>query len=564
MVVLASKRDKFKISKRRNVDKINMHFDISSLNAFLGLAYKKSAQINRKSLSNLRMLIDRVDLTQYRTREDFLQRFEALNLLLEARLGDNIENDGLLKEYCVQGGVDADIVDKLPMYARISYNDILGLNKKIEERLRFAFIYPYVDDVKDLVTRLESGDYRSPKDLADEFLNIAKDYINETRRVSVMDTSNLISLLDPDFKDKIFTIVENARNPAKTLTTGIQALNAMLAGGFLGSRLYTFLGLPAGFKSGVLLKTAIDIKNYNKNAPTDVPGARKTVLFVTLENTVAETIERAFNMTASEEALKNFTPQQVYDMVMKHGVFKIQGDDDINVVFAYFPGNSIDTDHLYSMISDIEDDGGEVIALILDYIKRIRPALPARDEKEALKNVTDELKVIATHYNIPVITAHQLNRDAASTIDAAIQSNKTDLGRLVGRGNIGSAWEVQENSDVVIALNVEQKLDTGAYYLTFKRTKIRYAESNMEYFNHPFAVGGKIRLLDDVHLEHPISEISLSSDFEGIDLNTKKGKRNAVEREIIEEIKAAAGAEIFDFDKAAKKKKKKDKDKDVA
>lgn len=561
MVVLANKQDRFKISKRRSVEKLNMHFDISTLNALLGLSYKKSAQINRKSLSNLKMLIDRVDMTQYRNREDFLQRFEALNLILNARISDNIENDGLLKEYCVQGGVDNEIVDKLPMYSRLSYNDIIGLNKKVEERLKFAFIYPYVEDIKDIITRLESGDYRSQKDLAEEFLGIAQDYISESRKVSTMDNTNIISLLDVDLKEKIYSIVEDARNPANTLISGIQALNQMLAGGFRGSRLYTFLGLPAGFKSGVLLKCAIDIKKYNKDIPTKVPNARKTVLFVTLENTVAETIERAFNMTITDRALKEFTPSQVYDMVMKDGVFKIQGDDDVDVVFAYFPGNSIDTDHLYSMISDIEDNGGEIIALILDYIKRIRPALHARDEKEALKNVTDELKVIATHYNIPVITAHQLNRDAAATIDAAIQGNKNDVGRLVGRQHVGSAWEVQENSDVVIAVNVEQKMSTGAYYLTFKRTKLRYGDSPVEYFNHPFAIGGKIKLLDDVHLDSPISELSLSTDFEGIDLNSKKGKKNATDRAIIDEIKAAAGAEIFNFDKKVKKKKK---DKDAA
>lgn len=422
------------------MDKLNMHFDITTLNSLLGLAYKKTPQVNRKSLSNLRMLMDRLDTTHYRNREDFIQRFEALKLILDARINDNIDNDGLLKEYCIQGGIDSEIVNKLPMYSRLNYNDVLGLNKKVEERLKFAFIFPYVEEVKDIVTKLESGDYRSQKELADEFLAIAKDYISESRRISTMDNTNILSLLDVDLKEKIHAIVEDARNPANTLTTGIQALNQMLAGGFLGSRLYTFLGLPAGFKSGVLLKCAIDIKKYNKDAPTKVPGARKTILFVTMENTVAETVQRAFNMTVSDEAMKDFTPTQVYDMVMKEGVFKVQGDNDINVVFAYFPGNSIDTDHLYSMISDIEDDGGEIVALILDYIKRIRPSLPARDEKEGLKNVTDELKVIATHYNIPVITAHQLNRDAAATIDAAIQGNKSDIGRLVGRAHVGSAW----------------------------------------------------------------------------------------------------------------------------
>ena len=88
----------------------------------------------------------------------------------------------------------------------------------------------------------------------------------------------------------------------------------------------------------------------------------------------------------------------------------------------------------------LADDNKDVRMLILDYIKRIRPAEPAKDEKAELKNVTNELKTIAIDVDIPVITAHQLNREAAATIDAAMTSDKEDLARFVGRANIGSSY----------------------------------------------------------------------------------------------------------------------------
>lgn len=77
----------------------------------------------------------------------------------------------------------------------------------------------------------------------------------------------------------------------------------------------------------------------------------------------------------------------------------------------------------------------------------------------------------------------------------------------------------------------------------------------MDYFNHPFAKGGRIRLMDDFYLENSLSEISLSTDFDGIELSGKKGKKNAVMREVHKEIMMAAGSEIFDFNKSVKKKK---------
>ncbi|WP_253264347.1 DnaB helicase C-terminal domain-containing protein, partial [Brevibacillus sp. MCWH] len=193
----------------------------------------------------------------------------------------------------------------------------------------------------------------------------------------------------------------------------------------------------------------------------------------------------------------------------------------------YYPNRSIDTSDLYTIIEEIEDDGKEVVALILDYIKRIRPTERGKDEKEELKNITNELKNLATELDIPVITAHQLNRTAASVVDAAMEANKEDLGRFIGRSNVGSAWEVIENSDWVCVINVERKRSTGQYYLTFKRVKIRYRDPNdLGYFNHPFEIGNRIRLLDDIHLETSLSEESLSSDFDAVDLSSsgKKGK----------------------------------------
>ena len=93
-----------------------------------------------------------------------------------------------------------------------------------------------------------------------------------------------------------------------------------------------------------------------------------------------------------------------------------------------------------------------------------------------------------------------------------------------------------ENSDVVIILNVEKKRQTGQYYLTFKRVKIRYKDlSELSYFNHPFDVNNKMRLLDDIYLDQPLSEDSLVSDFDAVDLSNKKGKRTAVERDNLDD-----------------------------
>ena len=76
--------------------------------------------------------------------------------------------------------------------------------------------------------------------------------------------------------------------------------------------------------------------------------------------------------------------------------------------------------------------------------------------------------------------------------------------------------------------------------MTFKLLKRRYRSADndeklreLEYFNHPYAKGSSIRLVDDIEMGESISLTSLSSEFVALENNTKRGKKNATEREQI-------------------------------
>ena len=112
----------------------------------------------------------------------------------------------------------------------------------------------------------------------------------------------------------------------------------------------------------------------------------------------------------------------------------------------------IDTDEAGSIDLMGGEDG--IIEAVIDDLKRIKPAEKSLNEKEELKNITNELKTIAIEYDIPVITAQQLNRTSASVIDAAIEAKKEDITRLIGRDGVGSAWEVRLNQMVFPYSNV--------------------------------------------------------------------------------------------------------------
>lgn len=71
----------------------------------------------------------------------------------------------------------------------------------------------------------------------------------------------------------------------------------------------------------------------------------------------------------------------------------------------------------------------------------------------------------------------------------------------------------------------------------------------MDYFNHPFEEGNRVKLLDDVHLETSLSEQSIGTDFEGIpDIHAAKGRRMAVGSS-----PTSDDDDIFDFGSAVNK-----------
>lgn len=548
---------RFKISSRvYEPEKIALKFDLTMLNMLVGYLFKDSKQITRKALTNMKKLFDILDERVYEGNDKLNARFNFIQRALKAKLELGMENENVMINFCRSDSKDPEneeIINSLPAYKRINYDEIRYINKAITDRLQYSYLYNYKDQIYDAIERLDSGDYDSFQEINKELFTICRDLLNETRKTNVMEDVDTFSLDEETYEDNLTDIVNKLRDPARILKTGIRLLNQILAPGYMSKRLYIYMGLPAGFKSGILLKTAQDIKKYNKGVPTKKAGKRKTVLIATMENTVDETVERLFNMTVTTEDIRNFTPKQVIKMLREDGQMMLTDDDDIDIMIKYYPNRSIDTNDLYTIIEEIEDDNREVIALILDYIKRIRPAEKSKDEKEELKNITNELKTLAIELDIPVITAHQLNRGAASVVDAALESNKEDVGRFVGRSNVGTAWEVMENADWACIINVEKKRGTNQHYLTMKRIKIRYRDPNdLSYFNHPFELGNKIRLLDDVHLETSLSEVSLASDFDAVDLSSKRGKKNATEREVID---GDDDDDLFDFASSLKGKK---------
>ena len=534
-----------KLSELR-ASKLPIRIDITTLDMTIQFLYKEGALRTRKALTNIDKLFKSLDLTIYTEKDvELTNRIWIIERTLDGLLREGLVQEEFVKNYCkLDSECDdykASILDQLTSAKRqINYDESKYLLKQIDERLAFGYTVTLKHIVQELFSLLDESDPRSYRQLQDDLYQIANSIINIKRRTNSLGADQTFSLQEDVFETVLFDSMKKLNNRNRIFITGIRHLNTFLAPGYMSGRLYTYLAFPGGGKSQILLKTALDIKKYNAGIECKNPDHRPAVLMITMENSIEETVERIFNMVSSDDDIRNYSPKQVKKMLKRDGL-TITDKDNIDIIIKYYPNRSIDTNDLYGIIQDLDDEGVEVVALILDYLKRIKPAEKGQNEKEELKNITNELKGLGIYWDIPVISAQQLNRTASAIVDAAIQAKKSDVTKLVGRDGVAGAWEIIENSDVVIIINREKKLGSDEVYMTFKLLKRRYRSSDnddklreLEYFNHPYAKGSTIRLVDDVELEESISLTSLSSEFVALE-NTKRGKKNAMEREQIRE-----------------------------
>lgn len=502
--------------------KLKINFDIPTLNAFI--KYMQCDIVPSSAISNLFKLMNGLDIASYNYNYDIQIRLRSILAYTRAVIEKNIKDPDVIMANI--SSEDSEAGKFLTTELKIERNtlstaDCKSITDAVSEKLQCVFIFKVKDSIIDLLEKVNDTSLVSYYQVIEDL----KQKISELnmKLQSTQTTTGLIrtfNFTNDDYARLLNVIVDKAKKPSSILQTGIRQLNAILSPGFQSTRLYTFLGGTGKFKSGTLLNMADNIRKYNPQIIPYENGLRKTICFVTLENTIEETIVRLFDMYSDEnENIYNMSYDDVKRILEERGQFKFSTNEGIDIDFFYFQNLEIATSELYNIVNRLRDEGKQTICLILDYLLRIQSVAPNNgEERIRVSYAAKELKSLAQHFEIPVITAMQLNREGNSIIDAAMRDDKQDVARFVGSSSVGIAWNVIEESDWVCMINPEMQKSTGEQFLTFKRLKIRYKKDPfaVDYFNHPFTNKKNIRLAPDIQLEKTLSIMSLASDLETV------------------------------------------------
>lgn len=524
-------------SRDTQENKVRFNFDVPILNALI--KYTQCEYIARSELYSLKKLMDYTNSETYINEQAIYTRIITLKSILTSMIDKNLTNRDLIES---QMRIDyepglAVITDCGFDKNQLSVSECEYIAKFVNERLQYIEIYQKKDSLVSLLRKIdESADYNvSYFDTIQTLKNTMSELLSALQNSE--QSQGLLqefAFSETDACRILTNVVGKMKQPTAILQTGIRQLNAILAPGFQSGRLYTILGGSGKFKSGTLLNLADQIRRFNPQIIPYENGMRKCILFVTLENSIEETLERLYDMYSGMDAdIRDTSPEEVIRTLRDEGSFAMQSNIGINGIDIYFKyaGNlEISTSDIYAYVADLNNKGFQPIAIIVDYIKRIDSAHNSNgDERVRMSFVAKELKTIAQFYQIPVITAMQLNREGNSIIDAAMRDSKQDVARFVGASSIGNAWDIVEDSDWVALINLELQKSTQRLFLTFKRLKIRGKKlpNTVDYFNHPFVNAKNIRLDSDVDKPEPISIISLANDLESI--NEEAQEKQAME-----------------------------------
>ena len=392
------------------MSKLDIRMDITTLDMMIAFLYKDSVLRTRKTMNNIRKLMNSLDYSIYRDDDNepyIMSRIWIIQKTLDARLTQGFSNDDMVIKYCLDHPECDDykeeiLKDTIENGIKISHEESKYLIKQIDDRLNFGYTITLKEVIMELMNMLDESDIRSYKAISEDLYQIASSVINIRRSTNSLGADQTFSLQDDIFQTVVSDALDRLKDRNRIFITGIRRWNTILSPGYMSKRLYTYLAFPGGGKSQILLKTALDIRKYNTRIQTKNPDNRPAVLFITMENSIEETVERIFNMTASSDDIRNYTQKQVIRKLKDDGGLSLSDKNNVDIIIRYYDNRSIDTNDLYGIIQDLEDEGIEVITLILDYLKRIRPAEKGANEKEELKNITNELKSLANYFDIPV------------------------------------------------------------------------------------------------------------------------------------------------------------------
>lgn len=498
----------------------NTKMDLSTAQCDLIIRASLNNARNKKFISNVRKLFTSFNEETYKTDIEKEYRVFLLKNLSKTIIENNLDDKDIIIATTQLDGKFAEscnnLIEQL-RFAPINDKEIIAADELVSRKLKFSAINnigePLINSIEKIrdsnfedfdkeIQRCEDLTYQFSKTLAD----VRDSTLQKRNTISFDNTMELLSDLD--------TLIKDSLNATKKVKTGISCLNLLLNGGFEAGRCYCVLGVAKGWKSGFLINSAIYAKKYN-NLKSKDESKTPVILYLTLENTKKETESRmisyAFGSSINNGRIKEKTKEELLQGLINAGIANKPDDSETEptIMIRYAKPKSMNTNDINILIDDLAKEGKEVVFLIVDYLKRLKPVDRNKEARIEYGNIADELTTLAKDKDIPVLVAMQLNREAIKLFNEGDNFRQTiENVKKINSSNIGESIDVVQNVDCVFSVAIvrNKKTDENGMvehvdnYLQIKLLESRTPVNTDNYnYYQPFSPNNTMRLEEDVN-----------------------------------------------------------------
>lgn len=227
-----------------------------------------------------------------------------------------------------------------------------------------------------------------------------------------------ISLVDDvgmDYLESIDQHIETICKPNNVIPSGWKWLDDKLGGGFQadGKALYAFAGGTNSGKSIFLGNLAVNVLKQNK-----------TVLIISLEMS-EDMYARRISSNLSDIP---FRILGVRSTELKSTLYNFKNICGGKLIIKEFPTKSITVNHINGFIKKLKKTGIHPDILIVDYINLIKGSKKYNGTYDEIKDVAERLRATTYYFNIPCVTATQLNRKGMDKDNPSLDTTSESIG----------------------------------------------------------------------------------------------------------------------------------------
>ena len=500
--------------------------------------------VNRRSLANIKRFLTIIDRDYYCRSENIEAMLLVCDLLVSIRTknphGVSLESLSYKVENLLVEPYDK-VRDQLIIPQinvakdELPEDDLEYITNSLDQNLKFSYILDVKDNLIELTNDIETSSYTDFPNLLHQYRDLITDIMNFFRKTdSSSMTNEIVHTGDPTFLDILYDTYEAIRNPASALQTGWQALNSALGprGGFQNKNLYCIHANTNSFKSAMLLHISRMIKEYNGPRVIEEfkrTGKIPTILHISMENDNDEDNERLYK-TVVKKDLGKCTSREELNQSWEHNFGNSDSEDEnpIDISFLHVDARSLSVDEIDVIIENLEEEGYRVIACVVDYLGLIKPRLEdmGKDNRLQLKNIADDLLSLAKNRDIPVITAHQINRSGGAVLTNLKNQGGVNAISQMTNEFIGESYGIEQAVSWSAFIDIE--IHGEDRWLMFKRNKSRYKNKfGTETFVMKIRDG--IIIDDDIYLSTPLSLPKIPDGIGTDEANQNQGSRGIID-----------------------------------